>query len=376
MVSRSRARAATIGVVVALAFGLAGTVAAKDNDKRQLTVYTQNLYLGSDLTNLIGASGVTFLINATQDWGRAKCVTRFDLRAAQLAAQIQSASPDVIALQEVTLWRSGPPDTLAGVRTPNATTIEMDFLPLLTTALAARGLHYTVGATTTNADVEGPTFTLDANCVPTNPTTDFTDIRLTDRDVILVKASDPDLVQTGSDHGHYAAQLSLPLGGGTAEFTRGWASVKLSFEGKRVRLFNTHLEVENPAAAGAVQVAQGNEAIAGPLATDDGAVIAVGDYNSAADGSTTATYGNLIASGLIDSWSVVHPGDPGLTCCHDQNLLEATASFGSRIDLVLSKGPIRALESTIVGSRYTPLATGLAAWPSDHAGVVTTFRLH
>ncbi len=375
MASRSRARVALVGtVVLALAFGLAGTVAAKD--KRELTVYTQNLYLGSDLTNLVGASGLTFLINATQDWGRVKCVTRFDYRADQLAAQIQSAGPDIIALQEVTLWRSGPPDTLAGVVTPNATNVEMDFLPLLTAALAARGLHYTVGATTTNADVEGPTFTLDANCVPTNPTSDFTDIRLTDRDVILVKASDPDVVQTGSANGHYAAQLSLPLGGGTAEFTRGWASVSLSVEGKRVRVFNTHLEVENPAAAGAVQVAQGNEAIAGPLATDDGAIIALGDYNSAADGSTTATYGNLIASGLIDSWNVVHPGDPGLTCCHDQNLLEATASFSSRIDLALSKGPIRPLESTIVGSRYTPLAAGLAAWPSDHAGVVTTFRLH
>lgn len=375
MASRTGVRAAIIGaVVVALGFGLAGTAAAKD--KRELTVYTQNLYLGSDLTNLIGASGLTFLINATQDWGRAKCVTRFDLRAAELAAQIQSASPDVIALQEVTLWRSGPPDTLAGVRTPNATNVEMDFLPLLRAALAARGLHYTVGATTTNADVEGPTFTLDANCVPINPTSDFTDIRLTDRDVILVKASDPDVAQTGSANGHYAAQLSLPLGGGTAEFTRGWASVSLTVEGKRVQIFNTHLEVENPAAAGAVQVAQGNEAIAGPLATGDGAVIALGDYNSAADGSTTATYGNLIASGLIDSWSVLHPGDAGLTCCHDQNLLEAAASFSSRIDLVLSKGPIRPLASTIVGSRYTPLATGLATWPSDHAGVVTTFRLH
>jgi endonuclease/exonuclease/phosphatase (EEP) superfamily protein YafD len=375
MASMSRARAAIVAaVVVALAFGLAGTAAAKD--KRQLTVYTQNLYLGSDLTNLVGVSGVQFIINATGDWGRVKCLTRFDLRAAQLAAQIQSANPDLIALQEVSLWRSGPPDTLAGVRTPNATNVEFDFLSLLIAALAARGLHYTVGSSSTNADVEGPTFTLNSSCVPTNPTADFTDIRDTDRDVILVKAGDADIVQTGAQNGRYSAQFSVPLGGGTAEFTRGWATVNLLFEGKRVRLFNTHLEVESPPASGAVQVLQGNEAIAGPLATDGGAVIAAGDYNSAADGSTTATYGNLIASGLIDSWSVVHPGNPGLTCCHDQNLLEATANFDSRIDLLLSKGPIRPLESTIVGSRYTPLATGLATWPSDHAGVVTTFRLH
>jgi len=368
-------RATIVGaVIIALAFGLAGTVAAKD--KRELTVYTQNLYLGSDLTNLVGVSGVTFLINATGDWGRIKCLTRFDLRAAQLAAQIQSASPDLIALQEVSLWRSGPPDSLAGNRTPNATHVEFDYLNLLVDALAAQGLHYTIGAVSTNADIEGPTFTLDAGCVPTNPTADFTDIRYTDRDVILVKADDPDIVQTGAATGHYSAQLSVPLGGATAEFTRGWASVGLQFEGKRVRLFNTHLEVESPAASGAVQVLQGNEAIAGPLATEGGAVIAAGDYNSAADGSTTATYGNLIASGLADSWNVVHPGDPGLTCCHDQNLFEATANYDSRIDLVLSKGPIRPLESTIVGSRYTPVAPGLATWPSDHAGVVTIFRLH
>src|ERR671922_284362 len=52
--------------------------------------------------------------------------------------------------------------------------------------------------------------------------------------------------------------------------------------------------------------------MSGPLATKL-PVIAVGDYNSAADGSSTATYALLTDAGLADAWTKLRSPDPGFT---------------------------------------------------------------
>ncbi|MGB8021849.1 MAG: hypothetical protein WCF04_11525 [Candidatus Nanopelagicales bacterium] len=60
------------------------------------------------------------------------------------------------------------------------------------------------------------------------------------------------------------------------------------FQGKSFRFVNTHLETEDFAA---VQQAQAAEFLSGPAR--GGQVIAVGDFNSAADGSSTTSYSQL-----------------------------------------------------------------------------------
>ena len=94
-------------------------------------------------------------------------------------------------------------------------------------------------------------------------------------------------------------------------FARGWAYVDGTFEGKKFRFVNTHLEVEDFAAT---QEAQAAEFLAGP-ARAPGAVIATGDFNSDAEPAptdeTTTTYADLTASWFKDAWWV-NPGDPGL----------------------------------------------------------------
>ena len=112
---------------------------------------------------------------------------------------------------------------------------------------------------------------------------------------------------------------------------RGWGSVDVTLRGQTFRFINTHLEQDS---AEAIQEAQGDEILSGPANTSL-PVILVGDFNSRADGNGTDTYDNLIGAGYKDAWSATHPGEPGNTWGHDENLLNTTVNLTQRIDLVL-----------------------------------------
>jgi Endonuclease/Exonuclease/phosphatase family len=102
-------------------------------------------------------------------------------------------------------------------------------------------------------------------------------------------------------------------------------------------------------------------------------VILVGDFNSRADGSGTKTYSNLIEAGFTDAWSATRPGELGNTWGHDENLLNTTVDLTQRIDLVLFRDNLCALDANVVGDELTD-RTPSGLWPSDHAGVVATLR--
>ena len=76
-------------------------------------------------------------------------------------------------------------------------------------------------------------------------------------------------------------------------------------------------------------------------------MILAGDFNSAADGSTTDTYG-LLTHFLDDAWSVDR-GDPGFTCCQNSPLTNPVCNPGTRIDLILTRGEVRAVEAEVIG---------------------------
>jgi hypothetical protein len=179
-----------------------------------LTVMTRTLY-GLDNTVMV-TTFPDFIAAVTQDWANA-VATDFPTRADALADEIVSSGADVVGLQEVALWRDQTPsDLVTGATTgPNATHVAYDFLALLQAALASRLAPYVAVATSTNADVEAPR---------QDSSGGFTDVRLTDRDVLLVRASlAPDFGNARS--GHYLAQFSVTNGTGTpVTFTRGWTS--------------------------------------------------------------------------------------------------------------------------------------------------------
>jgi len=334
---------------------LALPVEAQAKEKRVVKVMTQNLYLGSDLNLALDAETPAEFVGAVAVIYGTALFTDFPARAGAIADTILEQRPDIIGLQEVTTWTSfgaGAPPTL-------------DFLAILQLQLAQRGLNYEVVAVSNNAEI-GPVPQF-FQCGPGGPCF----VTLNDRDVILVNAGNSDLVVTSAASNLYVAQLIFPTAVGPVSFDRGWAYIDGTFEGKKFRFLNTHLETQ---AAGSTQEAQGQEFLFGPANTG-GAVIAVGDFNSAADGTTTSTYDDLTTDFFKDAWEQ-NSGAPGLTCCQNSTLTNTSSELDSRIDLILTMGSARALRAELISD--TPFFQGPIPpfWPSDHAGVIAEIRIH
>ncbi|MFZ2016634.1 MAG: endonuclease/exonuclease/phosphatase family protein [Nocardioides sp.] len=353
-----------VGLValLAVAMPLAGSGSAQAKDKREITVMTQNLYLGSSLDPALSATtGPEFVAAVAQIYGTT-VFTNFPARAQAIADTMAAEKPDLVGLQEVSDW--------IAQGTGTADPPSFDFLQILQDALTARGLDYQVASVSQNANIgPAPLVAPAFGCGVPNPTPACV-VTLQDRDVILVNADTDGLSWSNPQHGNYVAQQTFqPPVGPAVSFDRGWASIDGVFEGKRFHYANTHLEVEN---SPLVQQAQAKEFLAGP-ARGAGAVIATGDFNSAADGSTTTSYADLTKSWFTDSWSV-NPGQAGLTCCQNGTLTNPVPTYTSRIDLVLTHGAVRPVSSTVVGG--TPFEANPPFWASDHAGLVARVRLH
>ncbi len=323
---------------------------------KSLTVMTRNLYLGASLTPALIATDTAQFLGAVAQIYNTALYTNFPARAEALADEIADNRPQLVGLQEVSIWETtgpGVPPTL-------------NFLDVLESALAARGLHYTVASVSNNADI-GPV-PLAAPCG-----VDIIGacmVTLKDRDVILVDSSVRNLHWGNPRNGNYATQQEFtpPVpGAAPVSFNRGWASIDGRYRGVRFHFVNTHLETED---FPAVQEAQAAEFLAGP-AKGRGADIAVGDFNSAADGSTTTSYAQLTKK-FRDAWNV-NRHDPGYTCCQNETLTNPESQLRSRIDLVLSRQGARAVSAKVIGAERFSDAPPL--WPSDHAGVVARLKL-
>jgi hypothetical protein len=99
---------------------------------KTVRVMTRNVYLGADLTPAIGAPDLPSFVAAVGGVLRQVTATNFPVRARGLAAEIRAVKPDLVGLQEVALWRTGPASIvplLGGPKT--ATTVRYDFLELL-----------------------------------------------------------------------------------------------------------------------------------------------------------------------------------------------------------------------------------------------------
>ena len=335
-----------------------------------MTVMTRNLYLGADLSPLLAAPPPLVAFVAAETFAKIQA-TDFPARAEALADEIAATDPHVVGLQEATLYRTQTPGDAAFGGTTPATTVFQDFLAILLDAIRARGLDYRVAVVQDNADAEAPVFT--GNGPDGLPT--FMDVRLTDRDAILVRG---DVAFSDPERGHYTVNQVVLAAGRPFVILRGWTSVVATLGGHQLRFFNTHLEVQSFAA---VQTAQAVELI-GIARAEPLPVLLLGDFNSDADGTQTPTYGLLVAAGFRDAWRELNSPGPGFTCCHAPDLRNEQSTLDQRIDLVFIRGgfatrihgPIRTVAATVLGDEpgdRTP--SGL--WPSDHAGVAATLTL-
>lgn len=321
-------------------------------------VMTRNMYFGADLTRSIVAPTIPdFLAANAQIWAN---VQHSDLnaRARLVAREIAQERPDLVGLQEVSQWLSGPFNDPA-----DATTVELDQLVSLQFWLEVYGAPYRVVKSQPQIAIEAPA-----------GAPYLKDYRLVDRDVILAPARVRHGVMLKNPAGaNFATNLTIPNGiGQSIAVLRGWASVDVKARGRSFRFVNTHLESFHPL----VRAAQAAELVApgGPVGSAPGSAVLVGDINSdpldaPPDNFAFAT---LIGAGMTDTWAAAHPGDPGLTCCFSELVDDPSPAgvFDQRIDHVLTRGAVDVLDARLVGVDPANRTTG-GLWPSDHAGVVT-----
>jgi endonuclease/exonuclease/phosphatase family metal-dependent hydrolase len=333
--------------------------------KRDIDVMTLNLYLGADLSPLSTLNpsdpdfNVKFLTGVVTIYGHI-VASNFPTRAEAIAREVARRGPDVIALQEVSLLRrQSPGDAIGGGTTP-ATQVVLDYLAILLAALDHQGAHYAVATMSQDTDVEVP--------LVTGPGT-FDDLRLTDREVILVRTDLPPgyLRATNPQAGNYAAALPLPIG---ISVLRGWCSIDLQVRGRAFRVINTHFEEALPAFLPDIQGFQAYELLTTGPANTELPVILTGDFNSDAYGNYGPSVYPLLTSfgGFSDAWSVARPGELGLTWGHDESLADPGVLFTLRIDYVLYRGErLHASDAETIG---WPIRATPPLWFSDHAAVL------
>jgi endonuclease/exonuclease/phosphatase family metal-dependent hydrolase len=347
----------------ATAVACAGSPGARADSGTTVTVMTQNLYFGADLTPVVSASTLPAFFAAVASAYDEGVASAWNDRAMQWAKEIAAVKPDLVGLQEAAVWRTEFPSDFAPA--PDAEAVAADFTQLVLDDLAALGVPYTLAAADTGYDVEAP------GAFPFG----YMDVRLTQHDVVLARQENRMKV-SNPGAGQYHAQISLPSVVGPIPLPWAWASVDASIGGHTFRFATTHLDPDSAAA----QLAQAQEFLGGAGATTLPLVWA-GDFNSDADSSfvtgappDTLTYQTLIGAGLTDTWPALHPADPGYTCCETATLDNPQPTLDARIDYVFTRGPWRATSSAIVGASLAD-RTPAGLWPSDHAGLVVKLNL-
>jgi endonuclease/exonuclease/phosphatase family metal-dependent hydrolase len=320
-------------LIVLIAAALLPAALAPPAHAANVTVMTRNLYLGADLIPLAtapadqfqhAAGGVFDSVVATDPNARMKLV----------AAEIAKAKPDLVGLQEVSLWRTGPNP---------AGTVRYDYTGALMKAL---GHRYRVVAFQRRFNVEAPT---DRGF----------DVRLTLGDTTLARRG---VKVSHARAGVFRNQLTIPTNGvGPVVATRGWNALDARVGKARVHFVNTHLE----AYATGVRQAQASELVAGPLRSRRPTILA-GDLNSGPD---LAQPGDRLAYAVLARAGFKPERTAKPSCCFGDDL--KSGGWDHNVDYIMGRRKVKLVRSSLTGAGTT--ASGLH--PSDHGGVVSTLRV-
>ncbi|MCZ6755310.1 MAG: endonuclease/exonuclease/phosphatase family protein [Gemmatimonadetes bacterium] len=324
-----------------------------------LTIMTYNLYIGTDVDRVLASPPDEF-DQRVQEALATFIATDYGERSGAIADLIMEANPHVVGLQEVYVIST---QGIAGL--PDMT---VDFLQILMAQLAGRGLDYQVAAQEMLTNLQLPV--------------GAGGVGLVDSDALLVRG---DVPFDNTEAVVYQAKLTVPFGPATLDILRGYTAADVRVGGKRYRVVNTHFEPKQPVPQ--IQQAQAGELLAA-LAEAHDPVVVVGDLNSGpADADPAAPYNQLRASHFTDAWLKRVPrgrrfDDPGYTCCQAADLQNATSQLVERIDLIMVRNDFDFLPRSVVGPSRVEVVgdeqadrTASGLWPSDHAGVVATFRL-
>ena len=356
--------------VLGSAAGLAGltaltgrsTAAAGRSAPATPTAVTWNAYLGVDLFRLFRAESRAEFRRAVGELLGEVDPAVYAARADAIAAAVGEADADVVALQEAVLLRTQRPGDFGSEDAEPASTVLVDLLVLIESALADRGLDYEVAATTTTTDVELPADTADGPV----------DVRLTDRDVLLVRG-DLETDAAASEVFETALPIPLPDSDRALALRRGYCAADVTVDGVGFRAVSTHLESVSPVA----RREQARELVA--ALPDDRPVLVGGDFNSG-PGTETGAY-DLLTAEFGDAHATLDPGPGGYTCCQAGSLRNDESRLDRRIDALLYRGRVRPTAVGRAGHEPEDRVEvesddgTVRVWPSDHAGVVGTFEV-
>lgn len=356
-----------VAVLVLLGLAVGGWAdAAKPDPSPTVTIMTQNMDDGTDLTYIIGVLTGQFPATVAEavDLTFAELqASNFEGRARVMAARIAAKKPDILALQEAVLWRFGPD-------TETATTPLFDQLDLLQAALVRAGAPYDLVAVQSLNDLALPGDQIGGA------------LRFTDRNAVLVRSDlkRPKFYLDNFQTHTFVAYLPFAPG---LDVIAGWIDGNVHVGDKVFRFATTHLEtpIAGVPEATLVQMAQAEELI---LAMQAGTapVVICGDFNSDANHGgfvdDTPTVGLIEAAGYTEVWPATHGrGDLGLTWpLYLEDQFPAPPFFAEsrpfeRIDLFFTRD-IRVVNSERV---IAPVqGHSMPPYASDHAGVIATFK--
>jgi endonuclease/exonuclease/phosphatase family metal-dependent hydrolase len=339
--SRPARTAWVTATVFAALLAAAPAQAAAARRTADVRVMTRNLFLGADLIPLAtSAPGEEFERAAGAVLAQVRA-SEPDARMRLVAREIAKAKPDLVGLQEVTLWRTGP----KGDPAP-ATEVVVDYLATLRRELAAAGARYRVVADQRTLDLEGPS---DGGV----------DVRFTDGNVVLARRGVKVRRARSSDFRH---QLVIPTRAiGDVSVNRSFNQLDAVVRGARLHFVNAHLEAYSAAS----RLDQAKELAERALGSRRQTVL-VGDLNSGPDlpkPEDRPPYEAIAKAGFKEA-RTARP-----QCCFTDDL--RTGAWDHVVDHVMTRPAVKLVRSFVTGLATTPGGRH----PSDHGGVVSVLRL-
>lgn len=324
-----------------------------------LRVMTYNLDQGTDFAEVSAATNlVQFLVAVGQTITQVRA-TNPPQRMQAVAQQIINAGPELVSVQELSQWYTGPVDPSTGKCRP--VTVEFDMMRDLLDALALHGAVYELAVQAQQLAVPPiPGFFPPSTCV-----------QVINHVAILARTDlDAEFKITGTQSGHFQnfAVLQSPLG--PVPDPRAWVSVDAIVHGKMFRFIGTHLDSGHPD----IRRLQAAELRAGPAKTDMRVIVAMDSNSRAAPPPADPTYVDFITAGYDDAWSKLSHKDPGLTCCQAPLVNNPVSQLSERIDLILTRGEVKTQRAAVFGATVSDMTPG-GLWPADHAGVAAQIAL-
>lgn len=370
VLSRGKLRVAVVGLtaaVVAIATWSPPQAHATPPEQAKccFEVMTYNAYLGTNLQPLFQAKDLDELRRlATKAYAHVHQVN-FNLRAVAMARQIVQAEPEVVALQELSLWQ----EVLKS--NPSELTTSYDFLQILLDELARQGHPYEAASV-----IE----TFSSDPVPIDDPV-IAAVKWTDRNAIFVRADLPasELTTANPMGAKFATYLPVTIVGTPIKATRGWTSVDVRVRGAWFRVFDTHFEAFHPL----VRLAQVGVLVA-IMSASPYPIVLAGDINLYPQGARPEdqpAWNLLTGAGFVDAWvesdrtfPAYTAGQPDDLDCRLPSTLDNTVDFvlhnaDGYIDAVRHSGDIVGEDPADCTKTTPPL------WPSDHAGVVVGLHI-